>query len=387
MEAIRQAIKTNRAYFCLDCGKCTSVCPISWRDAEFSPRGLVESIRLDGSGRVLRDNRIWECLTCGRCTQICPSDVRFLDFVRDVRAAARCASQSGHCSHGATIQTWMRIMAKPALQQNRLGWLTDDLRVADPGRSDTVYFVGCLPYYDALFGRLGVAAAEIARSAVRVLNFLGIEPTVLADERCCGHDLLWEGEMDTFQRLRALNTELLRETGAKRIVTTCPECARTLKLDHSLGMEILHISELLVENASRIPNLQSPTSNIQLTYHDPCRLGRHLEVYDAPRQVMEALGLELVEMERNRGRAVCCGTSAWTQCGATAKAIQVDRLREAAATGADMLVTACVKCQIHFKCAQDDDRLGEELRLEIRDLTTLVAESWELGERRMMDDE
>ena len=376
MESIQQAIRDNRAYFCLDCGKCTSVCPISWREPEFSPRVMVEAIRLNGTEEVLGDGRLWECLTCGRCTQICPSDVHFLSFMRDMRYLARGVSQSGHCSHGSTIQTWMRIMADPSLKQNRVDWITEDLRTSEPGASDTIYFVGCLPYYDTLFSKIDAQGVEIAHSAVRTLNHLDIEPVVLADERCCGHDLLWEGETDTFSKLATLNAEMLGATGAKRIVTTCPECARTLKIDYPnhgkpLDMEIVHISELLAKSELGPGNLQST----RITYQDPCRLGRHLGVYDAPRQVMEALGLELVEMENNRGRAICCGTSAWTHCGATAKCIQVDRLKEARATGAEVLVTACVKCQIHLKCAQNDAHLDEALQIEVKDLTTLVAEA------------
>jgi len=376
METIKQAIRENRAYFCLDCGKCTSVCPISWREPGFSPRAIVEAVRLDDNGQVLHSDYLWACLTCGRCIQVCPSDVHFLSFVRDVRTLARDVyDEEGPCSHGAVVQTWMRMMANPTLKQNRLDWLTDGLRTSEPGESDTVYFVGCLPYYETLFDKIGAQGVEIAQSAVKVLNHLGIEPIVLADERCCGHDLLWEGEVDTFQKLAALNTKRLRATGAKQIVTTCPECARTLKMDYDLGMDVLHITELLAENELQISNLQPPTSNLQLTYQDPCRLGRHLGVYDAPRQVMAALGLELVEMEHSGARALCCGTSAWTRCGATAKCIQVDRLRQASATGAEVLVTTCAKCQIHFKCAQNDPRLDDELRIEIKDLTVLVAEA------------
>jgi heterodisulfide reductase subunit D len=334
---------------------------------------MVEAARPGGDKEVLQDDRLWECLTCGRCTQVCPSDVRFLSFMRDMRTVARSAHVEGHCSHGSTIQTWMRIMTDPDLKQDRLGWLapasSEGLRVSD--QSDTVYFVGCLPYYEVLFGKIGAQGVQIAQSAVKVLNHLGIEPIVMADERCCGHDLLWEGEVDTFQELAKLNTEMLRATGASRIVTTCAECARTLKMDYSLDMEVLHISQLLADHLTEVPSSLSQ----RVTYQDPCRLGRHMAVYEPPRKVMAALGLELLEMGRNRGKALCCGTSAWTHCGATAKCIQVDRLREASATGADTLVTACAKCQIHFRCAQDDPRLDDELRIEIRDLTTLVADA------------
>ncbi len=377
METIDQAIRVNRAYFCLDCGKCTSVCPISWRDSSFSPRALVEAIRLDVGGDILRDSQLWECLTCARCTQICPSDVHFIEFVRDMRSLARDARQEGPCSHGSAIQTWMRMMAKPELQQSRLDWLVGDgntpdhlrdLRVSE--RSDTLYFVGCLPYYQVLFDKIGAQGVEIAQSGVRVLNYLGIEPMVLADERCCGHDLLWEGEVDTFRRLVEINSEMIRATGAQRIVTTCAECARTLKMNYDLGIEVLHIAQLLAESDLQLPGSRSG----KVTYQDPCRLGRHMEVYDEPRQVITASGMELVEMPNNRARSICCGTSAWTHCGATSKRIQVDRLREAQATGAELLVTSCAKCQIHFKCAQEGPRLDESLNIEIRDLVTLIAE-------------
>ncbi len=100
-------------------------------------------------------------------------------------------------------------------------------------------------------------------------------------------------------------------------------------------------------------------------------------VYDAPRQAIERLELELVEMPRNRGNALCCGTNGWTHCEVVNKAVQVDRLREARATGAELLVTACIKCQIHFKCAMQDQLLSDEMAIEIKDLATLVAERLE----------
>lgn len=377
-EAIAHSIRQNRAYYCLECGKCTAVCPISRREAGYSPRSMVETVIADRGGELLHDGRLWSCLTCRRCSQICPSDVHFSEFTRDLRAVARGVEEEGHCSHGETIQTWMRMMADPELRQNRLGWLDEDLRASTD--SDTIYFAGCLPHYDALFHKIGAQGLEIARSAVKVLNHLGIEPIVLADERCCGHDLLWEGDLENFRKLAELNVALLRETGAQRVVTTCPECAYTLKVDYrafgGLGMEVLHISHFLAQQLEA-GELELEKSGGRVTYQDPCRLGRYLGVYDEPRQVMTALGLELAEMEYHRGRALCCGTSAWTNCGATAKSIQVDRLRQALATGAETLVTACAKCQIHFRCAMDDTQIGDEIRIEVKDLTTLVVKALE----------
>ncbi|MBM4464416.1 MAG: (Fe-S)-binding protein [Chloroflexi bacterium] len=384
MQAIQQIIKSTKAYYCLECGKCTSVCPISRREPAYSPRLTVERALWGEGEELLTDVLLWSCLTCQHCSTRCPSDVHYVEFIRDLRALARGTGEEGLCSHGEAIQTWMRMMASPELKQNRLDWLDEDLKVST--NSDTVYFVGCLPYYDVLFDKIGAQGVEIAQSAVRVLNRLGIEPIVLDNERCCGHDLLWEGDVAHFRKLAELNIAMLRETGARRIVTTCPECARTLKIDYpahvgDLEMEVIHITELLADklarNESRITYHASRITHhaSRITYHDPCRLGRHLGVYDAPRQVIEALGLKLVEMEHSGKNALCCGTSCWTNCGAINKQIQVDRLREVRATGAELLITACAKCQIHFKCAMDDVRLGEEVGMEIRDLVTLVDEA------------
>ena len=399
MEAIQQIIKRTKAYYCLECGKCTAVCPISRREPAYSPRLTVERALWGEGEELLTDVLLWSCLTCQQCYERCPSDVHYVEFVRDLRALARGSGQEGLCSHGEAIQTWMRMMASPELKQNRLDWLDEDLKVSADGHpfslpklgegggkgvgegsaSDTVYFVGCLPYYDVLFNKIGAQGMKIARSAVRVLNRLGIEPIVLENERCCGHDLLWEGDVANFRKLAELNAAMLRETGARRIVTTCPECARTLKIDYpahvgDLGMEVIHIAELLAQKLAEGKLRITHHASRITTYHDPCRLGRHLGIYDAPRQVIEALGLELVEMGHSGKNALCCGTSCWTNCGAINKQIQVDRLREAKATGAELLVTACAKCQIHFKCAMDDVGVGEEVEMEIRDLVTLVDE-------------
>lgn len=379
MNDIRQIIADQRAYYCLDCGKCTAVCPITRYDRDFSPRRIVEMITTGRNDELLDGQMLWLCLTCRQCSQICPAGVHYSEFIRDLRGAARNLGKRGESTHGDVINTWMHAMADPERHQDRLGWLDDDLHVAE--QSDTVYWVGCLPHYEAVFGAQGFQGTEIARSAVRVLNHLGIEPLILADERCCGHDLLWEGDIETFRRLAEINLSLLkkaRAAGARRIVTTCPECAYTLGVDYprlvgSTGMEVIHISQLLAE--SDLPARAGERTRV--TYQDPCRLGRFMDVYDEPRAVIETLGLEMVEMEHNREAALCCGTSSWTACGATNKQLQANRLREAHDSGAELLVTACPKCQIHFNCAQAEGSLSTEPRIEIKDLITLAAEALE----------
>jgi Fe-S oxidoreductase len=118
----------------------------------------------------------------------------------------------------------------------------------------------------------------------------------------------------------------------------------------------------------------SGKKNSKATLQDACRLSRHLGVYEEPRALLRASGLELVEMERTHRSSLCCGTSCWTACGKVSKNIQVERLKEAKATGAELLVTTCIKCQIHFKCAQQDPTLQNDIAIPIQDLATVLAE-------------
>jgi len=380
MGNLQDIINRNRAWYCLECGKCSAVCPITvWETRAYcSPRLLIEKALNRHPADVYEDPLFWSCLTCKRCSELCPSDVLFSEFMRDARGSARNDGRSGDCSHGEVIQTWGAMMTDPDLDQKRLDWLGRDLKVSDD--SEILYFVGCLPYYEVQFKHLGIEGLAIARAAVRILNHLGIEPRVLSDERCCGHDQLWEGDTATFDALARLNLERFKATKAKQIVTTCPECARTLGVDYpqrvgAHGMEVLHLTQFISRQlaASRI-EWGSEIKNGPATYQDACRLGRHLGVYEEPRALLRASGLDLVEMERSHHGSLCCGTSCWTACGQVSKNIQIERLKEAKATGAELLITSCVKCQIHFKCAQQDPTLENDIAISIRDLTTVLAD-------------
>jgi Fe-S oxidoreductase len=377
---IREIIDRNRVWYCVECGKCSAVCPITpWETRGYTtPRLLVEKA-LDGDPAVVFDDPLfWSCLTCKRCSELCPSDVFFSEFVRDARELARNNGRSGECTHGETIQTWARMMTNPDLKQRRLEWLNNDLKISDD--SDTLYFVGCLPYYDILFRNLAIEGVEIARAAVKILNTLGIEPQVLNDERCCGHDQIWEGDVNTFRALARLNLERIKTTGVKRIVSTCPECARTLSLDYpnlveDHGLEVTHLSQFIRQQSQDSElNMDSKKLEGTATYQDACRLSRHLGIYDDPRALITGAGLDLVEMEHTCKASLCCGTTGWTSCGKVSKNIQVQRLREAKATGAELLITTCIKCQIHFKCAQQDPSLENEIDIAVRDLATVLAD-------------
>ena len=147
-----------------------------------------------------------------------------------------------------------------------------------------------------------------------------------------------------------------------------------------MNFECVHISEFISELIKEEKIKFNNNFKRKVTFQDPCRLGRHLGIYDAPRTLLNSIpGVEFVEMENNKTDAVCCGTSAWMNCSQNSKQIQLERMKEAKSTGADILVTGCPKCQIHLKCAVHDeipfDR--EEVDMEINDLTVFVAKALE----------
>jgi Fe-S oxidoreductase len=202
---------------------------------------------------------------------------------------------------------------------------------------------------------------------------------VSRDERCCGHDLLWNGDRANFEALARHNAELVAASGASTVVTPCAECLRTWRLDiqpmfASVKARVVHITEFVAEKVGSLGFKGNGAR--RLTFQDPCRLGRHLGVYDPPRTLLAAVpGAELVEMRHSRAGATCCAGGTWSNCDRFAKQIQVGRLREARATGAEVLVTACPKCQIHLRCAMRDPNIGDEIAIDMKDISEVIAEA------------
>jgi heterodisulfide reductase subunit D len=376
MDELTRAVKQTNAWACYDCGKCTATCPIARVGGSLSPRRQVLGANTGRSAPAGADGGLATCLTCAQCDERCPAEVRYTDLVRELRQMQGAKASEPDCPHGGALQSMMRMMAKGATKQDRLGWLTPDLEVAET-RGSVFLWTGCTPYYDAFFPELGAATLNGTRAAVKVLNAFDIVPVVSAEERCCGHDLLWNGDRAGFEALARHNLELAAASGAEIMVTPCAECLRTWTMDYPRLTRAklprpVHLTELVAERLGELP--LSANGGRRVTYQDPCRLGRHLGIYDAPRTVLDALpGVELTEMRRSRNRALCCAGGTWSSCDRYAKLVQVDRLREARSTGAEVLVTACPKCQIHFLCAMKDPKLGNEIGIELRDVAELVA--------------
>ncbi|UCD38485.1 MAG: (Fe-S)-binding protein [Fidelibacterota bacterium] len=378
---IEDRVRRTNAYACLECGKCTSVCPVSRYGRDYSPRMLLNrTIRKDFES-LFQDYDLWSCLTCKKCDDVCLAGIQYVELTQLLRSTALEEGFDGKCSHAGALQSLSRIMTSDDLHQNRLEWVTDELETATEG--DTLYFVGCAPYFDVFFSDLNLSTLEAAESSIRILNKLGITPVLLADERCCGHDLLWSGDIENFKRLGKHNLEEIKKTGAQTILFSCAECFSTFKsLYPQHGMEIKaelkHMSQFLAEKMSS-GELELESVDTAITYQDPCRLGRHLGIYNEPRQVLQNAspqenGAPLREMQQTGKRSLCCGVSAWLNCDVTSKAIQTERLRQAHATGADVLAVACPKCQIHLTCTMKDQVVNDKYGLKIRDISSITLE-------------
>jgi Fe-S oxidoreductase len=261
------------------------------------------------------------------------------------------------------------------INQHRTGWLNKELKTSE--KSEYFYFTGCLPYFEVIFDELKVPSLDIARNTVAILNHMGIKPIVSQGEKCCGHDLLWSGDWDSFKKLAVQNLKLIKESGAKKVIFSCPECYKTFKEDYlyiapTLPFQTMHLTELVAEKVrSKELTLRNVPSHV--TYQDSCRLGK-LNIYQQPRDILNAIPeLEFKEMERNREESLCCGTNSWINCMSCNRQIQFARLEEAQRTGAEALITSCPKCQIHFRCALSST--DNTMKINILDITSIISQS------------
>jgi len=386
-EKAMQLVAAHDVLACQDCGKCSSACPLSLSGKPFSPRAMANMIMSGSIESPAVQEDVWSCLTCGLCYDRCPSAVDFPGFIRDMRNIQKAAGKTGHEAHGGFFQSLMRTMTSPDLKIQHWQWIPEDIRL-DP-ESKILFFGGCAPYFDTYFKHhLGVRTTDILVDSLRLLNFFDIFPAVHPNERCCGHDLLWTGDEENFLKLAQLNVAAIEDAGIEEVVTACPECHRTLSKDYpELGVpvnfKVTHIFELaereIDKGAIGFEHLKR-----KMTFQDPCRLVRLNSSSsigaDLPRKLINRIQPQAFEEMQDRGlSALCCGNCGWTGCDSYTKALQVKRLRQAKDTGSDLLVTACPKCQIHLKCAMEDLFLGEELKMDMRDLTSILAETirWE----------
>lgn len=384
MTKIEEYIEETGAFDCVECGKCTSLCPVANLNSEFAPRLIVVKAQEGLESEIKKDKDIWSCITCEICNDMCPYEVDFSGFIQRMRVEARGMGNNPVCSEAGAVHSMQR-MTGMGQEQNRLAWLTDDLKVREKG--DVYYFTGCAYQLGILFQDKAPDLKRIPASVVKILNAAGIEPVVSNDEVCCGHDLLWSGDEVGFIDLMEKNVDMIKETGAKTVVFSCPEGFRTFTIDYQgflgdLDFEILHISEYLL-NLIDEGKLEFKDSDVKVTYHDSCRLGRHAGLYDPPRELLDAMGVELIESPNTMEKSLCCGVNAFASCNEASKKLQLQKLIEAKKTGADVMLSFCPKCLIHYNCFLTMEKMPvekENIDITVCDFSNFIAEHLDGGD-------
>jgi Fe-S oxidoreductase len=378
---------------CADCGRCSDQCPANAVGRPLSPRFVTTKCRdhvyavfpLKGErkpngdiiGDVLDADEIWSCTTCGACENECPILIEYIDKMVDLRRGMVDAGEVPQSLQKPLSALEKRGNPWGKMEKKRAEWalaIKDEVpvTVVDPkkgGTCETLYFVDSITSFDDQINR-------IAQSTARVMYAAGDQVCVLGPaEKDSGHEVRRFGEETLFNVLKEDNTAAIEASGAKKIVTADPHAYNALKKDYKGLPPVEHVAEYILAalKAGKI-TLKPEESGKTYVYHDPCYLGRHNDLYDAPRQVLDAVpGLKRAEMERSRDRSFCCGGGGLMLFYEPIEETRMGKLRVemAAAAGAEVIVTACPFCKVNIEDGIKTS--GNEGKIECLDLVELVA--------------
>jgi len=391
---------------CTRCGRCVEACPSTGAGEPFTPRDFIvwarESLlrkyhplnaftwfrnwinRRHMEKQVFDTQRIWYCTTCRACLEECPVYVATPDAIREARGKV---VEEGVQVPSLLSQTLKNLYKYnnpwEATKKKRAAW-SGDLEIPDLSQGEEVdgfcYFVGCTTSMD-------IRAQELARSFARILKHAHIPfATLGSKEPCCGDIARRAGEDGLFEKHMEDCAGLFTRYGIRDVVTSSPHCFHTFRneypvfqalrpADERLDLQVRHYTHVLQELVKGCSIKFERPLHLKITYHDPCYLGRYNQVFDVPREVITAIpGVEMVEMAHNRAKGLCCGGGGdriWQEdLDADVKMAEI-RIREAEATGAEILITACPLCLIMLEDARKTT--GLEGTVQVMDLNELVA--------------
>jgi heterodisulfide reductase subunit D len=380
---------------CVRCGECVKWCPtyaasgekpglaprdkiLRWREYMNKSYGL--KARLFGPQEIPKSeleefkDDVHGCTTCGICSTVCESGINTVELWESMRANL---VKKGIGPYGKQ-NMFPKLIGQyhnPYMkdQKDRLAWIPEDVKIED--KADIVYFTGCTAGYNQL---------ALAFATSRVLNKLGIKFAMLGeDEWCCGSALIRTGQAHINNvpfELAKHNVEAIQKKGAKKVLFACAGCFRAAKVDwprllgKELPFEVVHVSEFLADLIKQDKIKWEKSINKTITYHDPCHLGRHVGVFDAPRYVLSHIpGVKFVEMDRIKEFQRCCGAGGGVKAGLPDLALGVaqSRVEDAVATNADILSSCCPFCKRNLM----DGRDALQVDLVVEDVIELVAEA------------
>ncbi|MHB8828061.1 MAG: (Fe-S)-binding protein [Syntrophales bacterium] len=356
---------------CYQCGTCTGTCP--WTPVtDFNIRLLV---RLSQLGLEGIEDYIWGCSTCNFCVDRCPRGVEIIDLVRAIRNVYSAGGGLLPPSLRAFVGS-MSARGNPwsGDGEKRNDWSEGKYPLFSEDK-DYLYWTCCTACYDP-------RNIKIARAQAKILDAAGISWGIPpATVQCCGESLYKIGDIELFSKLRTVNLMFFDATHVRKIIVASPHCLDVFRKEYGRDYQVVHFTELLADLIKK--GKLSPVKNmegVKVTFHDPCYLGRHNHIYDAPREIIRAIpGLDFIEMGRNREQSMCCGGGGGGLWMEKHKGERLSDLRaeEALSTGAALLATACPYC---VSMLEDSVRtLNADEKIKIVDIAELLLESLDIA--------
>jgi Fe-S oxidoreductase len=365
------AMGAEKLNLCMQCGMCAGSCPWRLVEGSFNVRKLIRMAQLGVEGYE-SDDILYGCTTCNKCVLKCPRGVTIIDVVKAMRAMIAETGAIPGVLKTATGSVHSKGNPWSEPREKRTDWM-EGLDVP-PFTEGTEYllFVCCTSAYDQ-------RSRNIARSMVKILKAAGTGFGVIGEEEtCCAESVRKIGDEELYTRTAEKNIALYEGKGVKKIITTSPHCYHTFTKEYpELGgeFEAVHYTQFLADLMEKGQLKLSGTIDKKVTYHDPCYLGRHSEIYDPPRALLSAAtGGKLVEMKRIRKESLCCGAGGgrlWMETKPEWRFSDL-RVKEACETGASILATACPYC---ISMLEDSRKtINKEDEIEIKDISEIIAE-------------